>query len=1051
MRVLIIALTLVVLLAGLSVVFLPQLVNWNEYKDAFGQQIEEIAGRKSEVRGGIHLEIFPTPMIVLEDVRIQNRLDAKHENLLTFSRLEANLSLLDLIQGDLVMQNLHINNPVLHLDILRDGTKAWEENEANVTGNVIDRLFDRVKFDDIEITNGTLTFYNGTSDKVYSLYSLNANLISNSAKGPFSIEGQGSIRNDMGGVTRDFPLDFKMTSGRVNDNGSMSLQMKLASEPLGMTSDFTGVIVTGSAFEIQGDLTSRFEKASTLLPEKMDAVVTGVDDALEFTNYLSIKPGLLSFTRLDGAWGTRPFKGQVHVQEMENGQIYMDTDIHVETLALKDDAFKQRDFEEGASQQADAAPSTMMNFLTDIFDGLPQGKGFFKIDQARLSDDETASVLFDYTTTPQGKQIKEMTLGFDDVTLKAQGVYSGADNMTLEIGLKASSLIKADAFLHRYWPAYQGYGFNVAKDQESSAKAVDWVFKFDKNPDFWALKTQQFNIGDEAATWAYQAAYRDNPAAFTATADVINMDAIGLDHVIETLFSSRHDARNETGTHMVFDIGSLMWGGASTQAVKGDVTLTQDVVRIDMFDAQSMFGTDITVAGIFDVNSVYQDMMMNGRIKTDDIGVFAEKMAMLTGDVLALSLPVEGALSGEFDIKHSETQYAVTLSGQAYGGDWQISGQSQKADLSGAFDLTVRVKGDDIAALTALNGVEAGKTLHGYAYDIFTTLIKKDGDIQAKNIKGSIAGSTVQGAVRVMGDRWNIDVTTQDIVVDTVPNMLGDLGSIVKDHGITGDVAFKSKGLTYKDIHAKNINAEMSLSPADWAVNKMAMSLDGAPVNVTGRISWDGEMRFDIEASDVDFSVVDIALPITATRMDVDFALKGRVGAWEGQGDVSLKNGELTSFDVQRISAGLLGIEGPVNVDTLLKESFAKGATPYSLAAAQLVLDDGVFTVNDIDIAGEFGKIYGDDGRWVLAAEESGEYSIPLEFSLVSPAGIPSFEAVIKQDGNTEFKAEDLKTFANQKIQDSFKQRIQQDQQGSAVDGILQRLNDKQAEDSASE
>lgn len=1030
MRVLIIALTLVVFLAGLSVVFLPQLVNWNEYKEAFSQQIEDIAGRKSEVRGGIHLEIFPTPMIVLEDVRIQNRLDAKHENLLTFSRLEANLSLLDLIQGDLVMQNLQINNPVLHLDVLRDGTKAWEENEANVTGNVVDRLFDRVKFDDIEITNGTLTFYNGTSDKVYSLYSLNANLISQSAKGPFTIEGQGAIRNDIGGTTRDFPLDFNVTSGSVNDNGSMSLQMKLASEPLGMTSDFTGVIVTGAAFEIQGDLESRFEKATTILPDQLATRVKGADDAFHFSNYFSIKQGLISFTRLSGDWGARPFKGQIHVQEMENGQIYMDTDIHVESVSLKQDAFER---------------NSMTSFVTDIFDSLPQGKGFFKIDQATIGDDETASLLFDYTTTPQGKHIKDMTIAFgDDVTVKTQGLYSGADNMTLEMGLKASSFIKADAFLTRYWPAYEGYGFVVAKDQESSAKGVDWVLNVDKNPDFWALKTQKFNVGDAALEWYYQAAYRETPAALTVKADNINMDVTGLDHVIQKLFASRNEANTDNGTHIVFDVGSVTWDGAQTGAIKGDISLTQDLLRIDMFDGKDIFGTDLAVAGIFDVNSVYQDMMLNGRIKTDDINNFTQKIDTLSGGVLETGLPIQGALSGEFDIQHRETNYDVTLSGQAYGGDWQISGQSQKADLSGDLHLTVRVKGDDIAALTAINGLEVGETLHGYAYDIFTTFIKNGDDIQAKNIKGSLAGSDVQGSVRVIGDRWNIDATTQKMDLSAVPTMLADLGKTVKDRVITGDINLKSKTATYKDVKAENVNAEMSLSPADWNINKMVMSIDGAPLNASGRISWDGDMAFDVNASDIDYSTLSIDLPITARRMDIDFALKGRVDAWEGQGDVSLKNGELTSFDVQNISAGLLGIEGPVNVDALLKESFSQGATPYALASMTLALKEGVFTLNNIDIAGEFGKIYGDGGRWVQGNEGAGEYSIPLEFSLVSPAGIPSFEAVIKQNGNTEFKAEDLKTFANQKIQDSFKQRIQQDQQGSAVDGILQRLNENE-------
>ena len=115
---------LIVLLVA-AVLVVPQLIDWNGYKSDIAAAVKDATGRDLVIGGDIEIAILPGISFGLSDVSLSNAAGAGEPRMFTLESVRGKLALLPLISRKVVVEELVIRRPVLHLEIDRDGRPNW--------------------------------------------------------------------------------------------------------------------------------------------------------------------------------------------------------------------------------------------------------------------------------------------------------------------------------------------------------------------------------------------------------------------------------------------------------------------------------------------------------------------------------------------------------------------------------------------------------------------------------------------------------------------------------------------------------------------------------------------------------------------------------------------------------------------------------------------------------------------------------------------------------------------------------------------------------------
>ncbi len=118
---LVLALTLVSVVA----VFISQ-ADPNEYRDSIADLVEGYTGRKLEVGGDLRIKLLPVPSVEASDVSFANPAWASQPHMVRAKRVRAEVALLPLLKGRLVVSRLVAVEPRVFLEIDAEGRANWE-------------------------------------------------------------------------------------------------------------------------------------------------------------------------------------------------------------------------------------------------------------------------------------------------------------------------------------------------------------------------------------------------------------------------------------------------------------------------------------------------------------------------------------------------------------------------------------------------------------------------------------------------------------------------------------------------------------------------------------------------------------------------------------------------------------------------------------------------------------------------------------------------------------------------------------------------------------
>jgi AsmA protein len=266
----IIGIVSLVAIAGATALLAPRFFSVEALKQRIVQEVENNTNRRVAIDGEVKLTLWPAASIVLGDVRFANAPWAKHKEMITIKKLSLELAWVPLLSGDVQITRLVLNDPVIHLEISKNGTPNWEFNEkrtpqlaaaTTTTTDVPLAVHDEgdatsvlqsltgVTLGDMRIVGGSLHLLNHATSETYALSQMQANLVLKNLHTPATLS--------LSGHYQDKPVNLKIKTGALQnliDKGQTELSLDVAAESR-LEADFTGSLLSKpEGYDVQGVL-----------------------------------------------------------------------------------------------------------------------------------------------------------------------------------------------------------------------------------------------------------------------------------------------------------------------------------------------------------------------------------------------------------------------------------------------------------------------------------------------------------------------------------------------------------------------------------------------------------------------------------------------------------------------------------------------------------------------------------------------------------------------------------------------------------------------------
>ena len=196
---------LIAILAGLvliviaAIVIVPMLIPMETYKNQVVNVVKEQTGRDLRIDGDIGLSFFPSIAVSIEDVGFSNAEWAKEKEMASMQEMRASLKLMPLFTGNVEIDSFVLVDPVIHLEVRRDGTPNWQFETAQAAAPAAEAPAESggegagglggLRLGEVSIQNGTATYTNAQTGASYAAEKVNVDLALPGLDDPFLASG----------------------------------------------------------------------------------------------------------------------------------------------------------------------------------------------------------------------------------------------------------------------------------------------------------------------------------------------------------------------------------------------------------------------------------------------------------------------------------------------------------------------------------------------------------------------------------------------------------------------------------------------------------------------------------------------------------------------------------------------------------------------------------------------------------------------------------------------------------------------------------------------
>jgi len=201
MRKILIGVVAVVVLLVAAALIVPSVIDWNHYRGEIERQAEAATGRKLTIAGTLGLTVLPAPRLAAGDVRFANAGGAAAPDMVRLKALEVKVAFWPLLTGRIQVERVVLVEPVIELEVLKDGRGNWEFATPAASGGPTAASADGasrgggldVSLDRLTIENGTVVFRSGGAE-VQRVERIDAEGGAASLQGPFRLKGTLALR-----------------------------------------------------------------------------------------------------------------------------------------------------------------------------------------------------------------------------------------------------------------------------------------------------------------------------------------------------------------------------------------------------------------------------------------------------------------------------------------------------------------------------------------------------------------------------------------------------------------------------------------------------------------------------------------------------------------------------------------------------------------------------------------------------------------------------------------------------------------------------------------
>jgi len=253
---LLIAIAVLVVLVIAAVIVVPLVIPTDTYTSKLIAAVKSSTGRDLRIDGKVSFTLFPTLGLEANQVSFANPPGAASKDMATLGKLQVALKVLPLLHKDVEIKRLVLVDPVIDLEIDKQGHPNWQfsqapaqpgpanqpEKPASVGG--AGSLSD-LHLDDVRLVNGRVIYIDQRSGAKQELSDIGMTVSLPSLDGPLSANGGATYRNEKMTLAASLAKPRAFMDGQVS-----AAALKLSAKPISF--DFKGEGAGSTPLKLDG-------------------------------------------------------------------------------------------------------------------------------------------------------------------------------------------------------------------------------------------------------------------------------------------------------------------------------------------------------------------------------------------------------------------------------------------------------------------------------------------------------------------------------------------------------------------------------------------------------------------------------------------------------------------------------------------------------------------------------------------------------------------------------------------------------------------------------
>ena len=258
MRKLLIGLGIIIVALIVLALVVPMLIPAEIYRDRIVAVVEAATGRQVHIGGPVKIRLIPNVAIEANAVALDNAPGGVATEMATLGKLQVGVRLLPLIGGTIDIDRFVLVDPVIHLEVAKDGRPNWQFAPAQAVpptpaapspqpGNTPSAAMRQLQLGEVKLVNGTVDYFDARNNARYA-----ADQIGVTVDLP-GLDRKSTVDGSL--MWRGKPVKLSLQIERplvLVETGSSPAKLNVTSDPVKFS--FDGTVAGGQALKLDGAL-----------------------------------------------------------------------------------------------------------------------------------------------------------------------------------------------------------------------------------------------------------------------------------------------------------------------------------------------------------------------------------------------------------------------------------------------------------------------------------------------------------------------------------------------------------------------------------------------------------------------------------------------------------------------------------------------------------------------------------------------------------------------------------------------------------------------------